>query len=205
MHPVAADLGVGIVAFIATNIDDIFLLGAFFSDRRLRPASVVAGQYLGNGLLVLASALAAMLSLAIPEGWVALLGFIPLLMGIKGLVDLRDDEDEQDERRQQEQAVERRTRSAVIAVAAVTIANGGDNVGVYVPLFASDVPGIAIYVLTFAVMTGAWCLAGYWLVNNAFVGEAIRRRAHVALPVVLILLGLYIVWDARVLLQPWEA
>jgi cadmium resistance protein CadD (predicted permease) len=43
----------------------------------------------------------------------------------------------------------------VFAVAAVTVANGGDNLALYIPVFASSLQAIPIYVRTFAVMTGA--------------------------------------------------
>ena len=58
----------------------------------------------------------------------------------------------------------------------------------YIPVFASDVRAIPVYMVTFAVMTGLWCAAGYKLVNNALVGEHIRRCGHIFLPVVLIVI-----------------
>ena len=83
----------------------------------------------------------------------------------------------------------------------MTVANGGDNVAVYVPLFATAFDAVATYALTFAVMTGVWCTLGYKLVNNNVLGGAIRRYGHVILPFVLIALGIYILSDAVVLLR----
>ena len=206
MSSLISDLGIGIVVFTSTNIDDIFLLAAFFADPRLRARSIVIGQYLGIGALVLVSALAALLALAFPEGWVALLGAVPLLMGLWKLLALRTDavstDSGSEEHRVQdsEHHAERRLHSQVLAVAFVTVANGGDNVGVYAPLFATAFERISIYALTFAVMTGVWCALGYLLVNNKVLGGAIRRYGLVVLPVVLIALGLYILSGALVLL-----
>ena len=59
-------LGIGIVVFASTNIDDIFLLSAFFADPHLTTRSVLIGQFDGIGLLVAASALAAS-AIAVPE------------------------------------------------------------------------------------------------------------------------------------------
>lgn len=87
------------------------------------------------------------------------------------------------------------------SVAGVTIANGGDNLSVYIPLFASELQAIMVYTAIFAVMTGVWCAMGYALVNNPLAGSHIRRYGQVALPFVLIGLGLYILVDARVLFQ----
>ncbi|MFL5538288.1 MAG: cadmium resistance protein, partial [Longimicrobiaceae bacterium] len=53
-------LGLAVAVFVSTNIDDIFLLSAFFADGHLRPRSIVAGQFLGIGVLVAASTLAAL-------------------------------------------------------------------------------------------------------------------------------------------------
>src|SRR2546425_10709908 len=53
-------LGVAVVVFASTNIDDMFLLSAFFADATLLPLAVVVRQFLGIGALVLA-----------PEGYTA--------------------------------------------------------------------------------------------------------------------------------------
>ena len=207
MSGLVSDLGIGVAVFASTNIDDLFLLAAFFADTRLHRPSIVIGQYLGIGTLVLVSALAALLALTIPDGWIALLGLVPLLMGFAKLRALRvsagDTEDDSDARRiqEQERTAERRLGLPVLAVASVTVANGGDNVAVYVPLFATAFDAIATYALTFAVMTGVWCALGYLMVNNNVLGGAIRRYGHVILPVVLIALGIYILSDAVVLVR----
>lgn len=198
-------LGVAVVVFASTNVDDIFLLAAFFADRHLSPRSVVIGQFLGIGALVGASAGAAWASLAVPEGYIALLGIVPLALGLHRLWGLRradravgfDDEGPRDV----EVRAERRTRSQVLAVAGVTVANGGDNLGVYIPLFAREARLVPLYALTFAVMTALWCFAGYRLVRHPVLGMRLRQYGHVALPIVLIALGAWILAEARVLIR----
>ena len=197
-------LGIGVVVFVSTNLDDIFLLSAFFADPGLRPRSVVGGQFLGIGALTAASALAALAALVIPEGWTALLGIVPLVLGVRGLVALRRgadaDADAGEARiRAPERSAGRRTRSQALAVAGVTVANGGDNLGVYIPLFANAPAAIPVYAAIFAAMTAVWCWMGYLLVNNRWAGAPLRRYGHVVLPFVLIALGLYILSGARVL------
>ena len=207
MSSLVPDLGIAIAVFASTNIDDIFLLAAFYADPRLRHRSVVVGQYLGIGALVLVSALAALLALALPDGWVALLGIVPLAMGFSKLPALRTDASngkggsDEDRIQGQERNAERGLRSQVFAIASVTVANGGDNVGAYVPIFATDLGAIVTYALTFAVMTGVWCALGYMLVNNRILGGTIRRYGHVLLPIVLIALGVYILSGALVLFR----
>ena len=91
-------------------------------------------------------------------------------------------------------------RSQVLTVASVTLANGGNNLGVYVPLFAANRHIIAIYAAVFAGRTGLWCLLGWKLVNNRIFGEKLRRYGQAILPVVLIALGAHILYGSRVLL-----
>ena len=50
-------------------------------------------------------------------------------------------------------------------------------------------------------MTALWCFAGYRLVQNRLVGTQVRRYGHVALPIVLMGLGLWILSGARVLIR----
>jgi cadmium resistance protein CadD (predicted permease) len=59
-------LGVAIGAFVATNIDDTFILILLFSTPGLLAQNVIIGQFVGIVLLVLISSLAALLALAIP-------------------------------------------------------------------------------------------------------------------------------------------
>jgi cadmium resistance protein CadD (predicted permease) len=198
-------IGISATVFVSTNIDDIFLLAAFFADPHLRARAIVAGQFLGIGVLVLGSALASVATLAIPEGYTALLGVVPLILGVRKLSALRgasgESASEEGQAKASEQRMERRTHSQVLAVAGVTIANGGDNLGVYIPLFASEPRAIPWHVVVFAVMTALWCLAGHALVKNRLLGDPIRRYGHLVLPFVLIGLGLYILAGARVLLM----
>ena len=200
-----ARLGVAVVVFVSTNLDDILLLAIFFADGKLRPRNVVAGQFLGIGTLVAASSVAALAALVVPEGWIALLGLVPLALGLRRLADLvragDETEEEEEDVRSREISAEKRLRSQVLAVSGVTIANGGDNLGVYIPLFASEPRAIPIYAAVFAILTALWCGLGWLLVNNRVLGAHLRRYGHLLLPFVLIGLGLFILSDALVLVR----
>lgn len=74
MYEVLPQITIAILVFISTNVDDIFLLAAFFADKKLTARTVVLGQLLGIGTLVAVSTLVAWLSMALPEGWISLLG-----------------------------------------------------------------------------------------------------------------------------------
>lgn len=153
-------------------------------------------------MLVAVSTVVAWLSMALPEGWISLLGLVPLYLGLKQVKSLwtaADESAEDDEIQLQEQQMARGLHSQMLGVAGVTIANGGDNLGVYIPMFANSLAAIPLFVAVFAVMTLLWCFLGHVLVNNQVFGHWIRRYGHKILPVVLILLGLDILSGALVL------
>jgi len=191
-----------LVVFVATNVDDILLLAVFFADHRLRPGAVVAGQFLGMGVLIAVSAGVALAALAVPPGWPALLGAIPLAMGLWQLLQLirRRGTGDDDDAAEAERRVEGRLRSQTLAVTAVTLANGADNLSVYVPVFSSDPYGVPLYAGLFMVLTGVWCVLGRAVVRAPAIGPAMQRFGHVLLPIVLIAIGAQILWGARVLL-----
>src|SRR5262245_54415874 len=121
MQDLLASLPIAVVVFATTNIDDILLLALFFADPSLRARSVIIGQYLGIGALVAVSAAAALAALVIPPGWTALLGLAPLLLGIRGLLQLRRSKDLDDQEdtaaAEQERSIETKTHSQSLAIA----------------------------------------------------------------------------------------
>jgi cadmium resistance protein CadD (predicted permease) len=89
-------------------------------------------------------------------------------------------------------------------VAGITIANGGDNLAAYTPVFATISGGaIAVTLVVFAAGVAVWCLAGSWLVSHHRVTEAIRRWGHWIIPAVYLLIGLYIFQKAGALSRVW--
>jgi cadmium resistance protein CadD (predicted permease) len=78
-------------------------------------------------------------------------------------------------------------------VAVVTFANGGDNIGVYVPVFTvAGIGGMSVYVAVFLIGVTLWCAAGWFLATRPLVAEALSRWGHIILPVVLIGIGVVI-------------
>jgi cadmium resistance protein CadD (predicted permease) len=185
---------VAIAAFGATDIDDLFLLMMFFSSRIYPARQVVIGQHLGIGALVSVSIIGSIIALVIPTYIIGLLGIIPIAIGIKELVDRKRDESIS------MQTVKRKNRSnlAFLTVASVTISNGGDNIGVYVPLFSkySTVGQITMVAAIFIAMTAVWCIIAYYLVNHPLLASRVRRIGSIIMPFALIGLGMYILIDS---------
>lgn len=183
--------GIAIVLFATTNIDDIFVLISFFADPKFRGRQVAIGQYLGIVALVAVSVLASLISLVLAPAYVGLLGLLPILIGLKKLYDLTTGSDEEED-----------VKSAgdmgnVAAVAAVTVANGGDNIGIYTPVFAtSSALEISIIVIVFMVMVAVWLAIAHWMVFHPAIGAPIRRYGHKIVPFVLIAIGVVVLYEA---------
>ncbi len=151
----------GIVAFASTNIDDIFILALFFGNSRFKDAEVVLGQYAGIMALIAISLTGSLLGLVIAPPYIGLLGLFPVYLGVKGVIGLQGRQPQADGIADAEA---RSHSSHVLSVASVTIANGGDNVGIYVPLFAPLSPfEKTVMVLIFLLMVT--------LLNNAEQSE----------------------------------
>jgi cadmium resistance protein CadD (predicted permease) len=184
-------VGVATTMFAASNIDDIFVLLGFFGDRKLHAYQVVLGQCLGFTTLVAISLIASLVSLVFAPAYVGLLGFLPILIGMKRLYDLSHGagEDEID--------APKAGLGNVLAVAAVTIANGSDNIGIYTPVFATSTRAeIGVTIAVFAVGVAVWLLFAHWLVNHPSLGAPIRRYGHWLVPFALIAIGAFILYDA---------
>ena len=172
----------GAVAFAVTDIDDLVLLALWFSQPGRRVASIVLGQYLGIGALVVVSIVAGLLALAVPVQWLAWLGLLPIALGVRLLLKGESDDEEGASA----------MATSPLAVAGITVANGGDNLGVYIPLFASQPGATATYILIFAVGTAVWCGLGYALVSHPVAAHTLQRWGHRILPWALIVIGVHI-------------
>ncbi|MGY4965440.1 cadmium resistance transporter [Streptomyces sp. 900105245] len=177
--------------FAVTNIDDILILSLFFAQGAGHPGAtrrVVLGQYLGFAAILAVAVAAAFGATFLPESVVPYLGLLPLALGLKATWQAwkhRGDEDDE------EGAKEGGPKA--LEVAAVTFANGGDNIGVYLPVFATaGVGGMSVYAVVFMVLVAVWCFAGRFFATRPLVAKALSRWGHVLLPAVLIAVGLLI-------------
>ena len=188
-------MGMAIVLFASTNVDDIFVLVGFFADPELRTRDIVLGQFAGIGTLFCASAAASLLSLKIPHAYVGLLGVFPILIGGKDLFNLyrKRGKTEKD----LEHSPDAGQNGRATKVAMVTLANGGDNIAIYTPWFAiRSAPEMAAIAFVFLSMTALWCFIARALVNHPRLGSPIRRYGQFLSPFVLIGLGVLILYES---------
>ncbi len=183
-------IGQAVGLFISTDLDDILVLIIFFADPRFRVSQIIAGQYLGIAILYAVSILGSWIALSVPPAFVGLLGLVPITMGLKGAWNLWRPA------HPGEQALPG-GRINIAAVIAMTVANGGDNVSVYVPLFAlRSGLDVALMGVVFAVMTALWLILAYWLTRHRAIGTRVRQYTRLLMPLVFITLGVLILYQA---------
>ena len=202
-------LTAGVTSFVATNIDDLIILMLFFSqvNDKFRPRHIIIGQYLGFTLLILATLPGILGGLLIPKMWIGLLGFLPIIIGVKQLVSreeesvevqaVTDDLNQVSNRNPILSALNKLLSTQVGNVAAVTVANGGDNIGIYIPLFASNnLVSLAVILSVFYLLVGVWCAVAYLLTRQPAVAKILTRYGSAISPFVLIGLGIFILIES---------
>ncbi|KAH8698239.1 cadmium resistance transporter-domain-containing protein [Phaeosphaeriaceae sp. PMI808] len=196
-------LGTACSSFAITNIDNIFVLVTFFAEastsKTLTPLKIVAGQYVGFTVITTISMIGFGVALVLPPEPIGFLGFLPILLGIWKLIDLcfpaRDAEgstvDEGDDEETKKFNID--GMKSVFKVSLVTVMNGGDNVGTYIPLF-SQAKGaeIAVYIVTYYILLGVWCLAGFLIMKQKHVLRVAQKYADLVIPFLYIGLGIFI-------------
>ena len=178
------------VLFAATNVDDVVVLTVLsISSRatgRPRPWHIWAGQYAGFAVLIGLSLAAAVGLALVPLHWLWLLGLVPLGLGLGKLAAAI----------RTHRAGQQPSPAAVTGLTGVvglTIANGGDNLSAYIPVFrASSAGEIAVIIVVFTAGVGVVCLASFLIAAHRAVIEVVQRWGQWVVPVVFILIGFYI-------------
>lgn len=183
-----------LAAFVSTNVDDFFVLTVLFSQAHgpRGVAKIVAGQYVGIGILVALGIAGAFGAQLLAPQYIGLLGLLPIFLGIRAWVEYRRGGDDEEP-----QGI---GATSVLGVAAIAISDGGDNIGVYVPVFSGFAPADFVVILVvFAAMTALWCRLALALANQPLIKEKIERYQGVLVPVVLVGLGVAILVKSYVL------
>ncbi|QDR79219.1 cadmium resistance transporter [Sporomusa termitida] len=237
------------VAFVSTNIDDIFVLMLFYSQigGQLKKCHIIAGQYLGITILLIVSVLGSLGLNIVPPQYTGLLGMIPILLGIKQWSGYRQEkkaaanstkgskaevqsetgsdpiaehfmfdnaanetEHVMDDRPEIEAQVPKKTKikaalsklinPAVLNVSLVTVANGADNIGIYIPLFTRlSTVELIITIIIFLLLIAVWCFIGEQLTNFPGIKDTIQKYKNLVVPVVFIGIGIFILVESGAL------
>jgi cadmium resistance protein CadD (predicted permease) len=255
-------LGTAFLSYIATNIDDLVVLMNFFTEATISNSSlkvrhIFIGQYLGFIILLGFSLIGYGVSYAIPVQMLGFLGFFPIILGIKGIIEIiieqykkcnlnvndivpndqistieletiryRNDIDgeiifEFTIQQEQENAIvdppspieckqkilkllSHCINLQTLKIASITLANSGDNVAIYTPLFAQASEWqIAVYIGIFLGMVFVWLVFCYFFINFRPILSIAQKYAHYFVPIVFIGIGIYIIITSDCF--PWLA
>ncbi|MCC5637648.1 cadmium resistance transporter [Nostoc sp. CHAB 5844] len=202
MNGIITGIPTGIIAFTATNLDDLVILTLLFSqvNANFRRQHIVIGQYLGFSTLVIASLAGFLGGLILPSHWIGFLGFAPIAIGLNRL--LNPDKDSSSTTESEQELTKSSPFASFLStqtfsVAAITIANGSDNVSIYMPLFANaDFSSLLIIIAVFLSLVGVWCYGTYKLTCQPAICNLISQYGNNIVPFVLIGLGVFIILDS---------
>lgn len=209
MNWLAGIIVAAMTSFIATNLDDILILTIFYAQvsDTFRPQHIVSGQYLGFTAIILASLPGFFGALILPKTWIGLLGFIPIFIGFTKLLSPATDTAEIQEvtlnfSKQNNSKLTSKFSQffnpQTYKVAAVTFANGGDNIGIYLSLFATTTPlQLSITLVVFYLLIAVWCSLAYWLTRHSVFTKVLSKYGHSIIPFVLIALGVFIIVENK--------
>lgn len=197
-------IGTACSSFAITNIDDMFVLATFFAEastsKNITPLKITVGQYVGFTIIIIISMIGFGVSLVLPSEPIGFLGLLPMLLGIWQLLNLiLSTETEETEEENSHFA----GAKSIFKVAIVTVMNGGDNIGTYIPLF-SQAKGaeIAVYVVTYYILLGVWCLVAFLIMKQKHILFLAQKYADLVVPFLYMGLGVYVVVKSSC--YPWS-
>jgi cadmium resistance protein CadD (predicted permease) len=175
-----------LVAFVATNVDDLVSLSAQMAvaDRR-RHRRIAEGQMAATLLIIGLCALVGSGLASVPHRLLGFLGFIPIGLGIRsGVLLIRQNRDD-------------RTVPAAagfVTALLVTLALSADNVAVYLPILATDGLSNGIVAVVVWVLADVGLLAASgWIGRHPNIRKPIERIGPVALPAVFVMIGVVVI------------
>lgn len=202
MNEIITAIPTGITAFTATNLDDLVILTLLFSqaNANFRRRHIVIGQYLGFCTLVIASLFGFLGGLILPSHWIGLLGLVPITIGLNRLLNWESNsssEVESEIELSDSYSFASFLSPQAYSVAAITVANGSDNIGIYMPLFAnSALAELVVIIAVFLLLVGVWCYVTYKLTCQSAIANLLTRYGNNFVPFVLIGLGVFIILDS---------
>ncbi len=200
-----ADVGIAAAAFVGTNIDNTVVTATLVAGAPFdRARRIAAGQVVGFVAIVCIAAAAAALLFEFSPAAVGLLGLVPLAIGVRGLIGLVAHQDLSGEhtesRWRRRRATDRAVGRSLTAAVLVTLAAGGDNLAVYIPLFrqggASNLSAVALVFVTGEVgVTAAILAAG----RHTRARGVMTRLGAAAVPLLLCGVGVLVLLTAGTL------
>jgi cadmium resistance transport/sequestration family protein len=192
MKPMMETILISLITFAATNIDDLIVQTIMYAQTmdRKDAMKIAIGRYIGTYLLLAVSILGIFGVSFLPDSVIGLLGFIPILLGIHSIIESRSQDHE-------EEKTSSFGKKTVFASAVLTIANGADNVGVYIAAFSRfTVLELMAALIVFFVLTAVFCWICQKLAEQPLIRDVIAKYEKILVPAVLIILGIIILCES---------
>ena len=186
--------------FVSTNIENVVILVSVFCANPKNAQAVRRGFAIGSIALLLASLLVLLVSGLIPIRFLGLLGLVPIGFGILEIVrtSRRNEQSDGDA----SEAGQEHTR-VVLSASVLMIANGGDTIAVFAPLFAETQPsGVVVLVLGYlATAISLSFLSGHVCIFPK-LSEPLKKYGARLAPYIMIGIGVYILVNTGTDLVP---
>lgn len=152
---------------------------------------IVIGQYIGFCVLLVAGLAGAALFGFIGAQWIGLLGILPIALGVNGF--------RRAIRHTDDTPATNRFTGGIVQVAIVTVANGGDNISVYIPLYRELGAGSKVVASgAMLVMLGLWCATALIVGHHARLIPGIVKIGRWLTPSVYVVIGVLVILRAAV-------
>lgn len=185
------------LAFLSTSIDDLFILTLHFatSNEKFDKKDIIHGHFIGISILILVSLLPSLGFMTLPSHYIGFLGLIPIYRGIDLLFHFNRELPLLGDLPENRITVFLRKffNYNLLLVAMITLANGGDNLALYLPLFSSLKWHVILVIPLFFLYTHYWVKLGEKLVGLKQTTTLIKKYGHIFIPYSMILIGIYLI------------
>jgi cadmium resistance protein CadD (predicted permease) len=186
-------LGITVATFIGTALDNLLILVVLQVSGTPR-REIATGFLSGSAVILILCSLGTVLSSVVPVQRIGLLGIIPITLGALGLISAV---------RGPGPDAAPLAPSGALGIATLQVASSFDTLAAFLPLFADTVrPQGLVITGGFVLMSFAWLLAARTLARTPGVTGFIRPFERFARPMVLILVGLYVLANTATDVEP---
>lgn len=186
-----SELVLAIGGFTATNLENVVVLVSVFCGQCGRAHAVRLGFALGSVALLALSLLGVVLVGLVPVQHIGWLGLIPIALGVRELLRKSDDGSESDATGQRPEGSS--LLNVAGAAAVLMVANGGDTVAVFAPLFAeTQRSGIVVLAIGFLATALLLTLVTGRACNHPALSVPLQRFGPRIAPYVMIAIGAYV-------------
>lgn len=186
------------LAFLATDMDDLFLLVTFLmvavseaaGQKRKDIIKVFIGQILGFIAIVLLADLGSLGIRMLSKDFIAGLGAIPLFMGLQIFWTEHHSKQEHQKKNISQHIV------SVGFVFITILADGGDNLGVYIPFFSTlNNTNLIMVNIYLVILICLWCGVGLWLTRFKNFESFFHKHGENITGIILIVLGIALIYQ----------